>query len=73
MAASGVIYSQTTSAIPTRTALILAAPVFIGGLVTLLPLRSRVVEIGFDRSRNLRAGCWRIAYDGANICCSRHV
>lgn len=45
MAASGVIYGELTGAISSRTALTIAAPVFVGGVVALLPLRSRVVQM----------------------------
>ena len=45
MAASGVTYAEVTGAFPTRTALMIAAPVFMGGLVALFPLRSRVVQM----------------------------
>lgn len=45
LALGGVIYAMGTSAIPTRLALMIAAPVAAGGILALLPLRSRVVRL----------------------------
>ena len=45
MAASGVIYAELTGAISMRAALVIAAPVFVAGLVALSPLRNRVVQM----------------------------
>ena len=45
LSASGVIYAETAGAIPTRIALMIVAPVFVVGLVALLPLGSRVVQM----------------------------
>ena len=45
LAASGAVYAQVSGAIPIHVAITIAAPIVIAGVLALLPLRSRIIQM----------------------------